>query len=219
MNGLGRFNFRKLLRLNPFAPPGAALFLQEKKKRFAPPPTVSPTATGVDTVTPAAPMPYYGYPYGAQQMLPQYQPGPFAPPQSYQPPVQQYQAPAQESATYRPGDYIPPTQPSAVDGDGPFNTTDTSPTALILDSPDDSMQGMGAAGDWSDIFTSAAQEVIAEQKAKRAAKALSATPVASTAMRKPSDGGGFVTTQNMLLLGAAGLAAFFVMPKLFKKRR
>ena len=237
MEGLGRFNLRKLLRQNPFAPPGAALFLQEKKKSFAPPPTVSPTATGVDTVTPQAAtpyppqMPYYGYPqapmqpygypqapmqpYGYPQApMPQYPAGPFAPPPQYQAPVQ---APVQESATYGPGDYIPPVQPSAVDTGGPFDTADTSPTALMLDSGDTSMEGLGADGGWSDIFTGAAQEVLAAQKAKRMAKAQAALPTVVAKPRVSAAGGGLFTPLNIALVGAAGIGAWFLMRK--RKRR
>lgn len=212
VDGLGRFKLR----------------FGKKKKRVAAAPAPEPAPVTPVIQQPAAPVtPAVPAPMMTTMPVPSPAPVPYSPATPapmYRQAEPEYEG-GEESATYQ---VDTPTY-SGADYGSPFDTASMSPTMVMQESSaeqtdDDYIQGLAEGSSWTDIFTGAASEILASQKAKREAKAVATQQAAAqkalATQYRPIGGafGNIFTPQNIMIIGAVGLGGILLLKMLRKKR-
>lgn len=246
MDGLGRFKFKRLKKLlmhSPLAPmPVKIMALKHKKKRVAVAAPVAPYPP--NPTTPVAPV-YVDEPFHQPVVQqPAYQQPVYSPINAGYVQQPEYRQPAPAlptemswptsgppSARDLPVDIYASNSPIQDDSSNvwmpPEPPGDNAPDDLpIISAPENEaesdaeygwLQGLSEGAKWGDIFTSAASEIIAAQKAKRREKQVAAQRAAMTSF-DPSGGGAYsgYSTGNWVIpvaLGVGGLLLFMRMNK------
>lgn len=205
----------------------AMKFTAKKKSAFkaAPAPAVEPTYYQEPLPSPA-PMPYYQPQYYQAQPAPQpqyrrAQPAPQPQPYLREPsardiPEEYYAAPSSSIQ-----DEQPFHAPESNDDYGTSNLPIVS--ASEFEASDDSeygwLEGLSEGTSWGDIFTGAASELLANQRAKREAKQVAVQRAAMLQFQRPGVASVAGFDLNRLLIPAAlGLGGLFIFMQMKKRR-
>lgn len=239
MEGLGKFKFKKLFKKatralikNPFAPPQVRdmSFIKKLRKKkavaYTPSPVVEqsyenepmryvqhqsfqpPTSTGSEQAISTG---SEQFPVSSPQPMPQ-----FSEPatQDYLP-SEAYQAArnyaSEPSPSMYPFDYTPEENETGTEN---LPIVSSHEFENMYSGEQDYMDGLSEGNAWGDLFTGAAAEILATQKAKREAKTQAIQQAQYRAFDKP---GGFQSSgfslDKMLLPLAMGLGAFLLLRK------
>lgn len=238
MSGLGKFKFKKIfkkatkaLMKHPLAPlPIKAMAMKKMKKKktiaVSPSPAVEQSYEQEPqfTTMPVQPMPSYSQPQPVPypQPMPSYsQPQPVPYPQPMEP-VQDYLpqdifnaarsfAPEPSPSMY-PFDYVPEETETGTEN---LPVVRANEFEEMYDGEQAYLEGLAQGSSWGDIFTGAASEILASQRAKREAKAEAARQAQYSQYKTTSmpSVGGFSLEKMMIPLAIAAGGLFLLMRK------